>query len=484
MKCGAGIKPEKAQAVLAETPGLLEGEEVVFFAKGSARGGDRVVLTNARLLSVAGLTKEMVFRAPWSDVGHIVVDERLRTLTVEVSAVGPTRFIVMSRDDLAALSGLVAALRDDFVVDTPVAVAAMTFAREHGVVTSKEYRKQERSAAQEARDAARREARAQAAVEKARALAAQAAAGEAAAPALSAADRAVEQMRANARRAREYEARREQEAADRAARLEELSANRTARSDTNAQARLSGPLTREERRAHADAEREAAREERKLSKAQRSYERDQRRAAADRERDAKEAKDRAAYGREMTTQNVGTKTVKVYAKGYVKVGGLFGTGSSPYERLLSIESSADVQKKSAAGRAAGAVLTGGLNTLYSNTRGDLYVTIVTGTKTHSVRVDSPTPSSIRAANTLAAVARAVLADLEAQPERPQPLPAPPRNTTPPRNPPTGAVAQPPTAAPGTPSAADRLREIQRLHAEGLIDDGELARLRQNVLADL
>jgi hypothetical protein len=136
-----------------------------------------------------------------------------------------------------------------------------------------------------------------------------------------------------------------------------------------------------------------------------------------------------------------------------------------YEKLISIEYSGEVQKKSAAGRAAGAVFTGGLNLLASNKRGDIYLTIVTENTTHQLHQDPPTAPSIRAVQQLAAAGKGVLARLDADASRSAPIGS---------------------APPGVEHASvtERLHELMKLHEEGTVSDKEFEELRSNLLKDL
>jgi hypothetical protein len=82
--------------------------------------------------------------------------------------------------------------------------------------------------------------------------------------------------------------------------------------------------------------------------------------------------------------------VKVFKNGYVKV------GDRPLEKLISVSASMEnLGKKSAAGRAAGFLVTGGLNMLSPNKRGDVTLTIATEHKVHVIHTDYPTETQIK-----------------------------------------------------------------------------------------
>lgn len=88
------------------------------------------------------------------------------------------------------------------------------------------------------------------------------------------------------------------------------------------------------------------------------------------------------YGEIVVTAKFGgMKKVSLHSKGYVS--GI----CNPPEKLIAITGSADVAKKSGLGRGLGIVATAGLSTFGSNMRGDVYVTIVTNVKTHTIHVD-------------------------------------------------------------------------------------------------
>lgn len=130
--------------------------------------------------------------------------------------------------------------------------------------------------------------------------------------------------------------------------------------------------------------------------------------ARERKREEKrelQATNEANYGKEVLFETLGLKFVRLFAKGYVRVG-----VSNTYEKLLGVEGSADnLQKKSAAGRAAGFVFTGGLNMLGSNKRGDLFLTITTDRKVHTIHVESPYAHDIKSFQRIVSVGKSLLA---------------------------------------------------------------------------
>ena len=93
------------------------------------------------------------------------------------------------------------------------------------------------------------------------------------------------------------------------------------------------------------------------------------RRKADQEARAQEELER--YGEKIAEEFFGMRSVRIYSNGYVRVSLPMLGANAQFERLLSIESSADVSKKSGLGRGAAAVVTGGYNLLSSNKRGCL-----------------------------------------------------------------------------------------------------------------
>jgi hypothetical protein len=122
------------------------------------------------------------------------------------------------------------------------------------------------------------------------------------------------------------------------------------------------------------------------------------------------AKDLDMYGRQVASEGTTMGTISIYDKGYVKVGGVF-LGGGKFEKLKSFEVfNNNLTKKTGFGRGATAVLTGGLNLLSPNTRGNIIVTIVTDVQVHTGEL-LPQVQSIRSINVLQAAANAVLDSL-------------------------------------------------------------------------
>lgn len=103
-----------------------------------------------------------------------------------------------------------------------------------------------------------------------------------------------------------------------------------------------------------------------------------------------------------------TSVITIYSKGYVSVSGGMGLFKGTPEKLQGIDFVADITKKSGLGRGAAAVLTGGLNLLSSNKRGDAYLTIVTDRTTHSLRVEAPYATDMKNGHAIASAGQALL----------------------------------------------------------------------------
>lgn len=206
-------------------------------------------------------------------------------------------------------------------------------------------------------------------------------------------------------------------------------------------------------------DKKALREQRRIEKQQAKDERKKAHVAQQRDNVAR-------YGHETLSKAFGPAIVHIYANGYVKVQNGFGRlDSVPFERLLSIEASADVTKKSGLGRGAAAVVTLGVNLAGSNKRGDVYLTIATDRKTHVLHVSPPTTGNMEASKALEAAGRATLPRAHASQ--------------------TG-LSQPPTPVPlsGSSDVRQRLQQLQGLLDDGLITQTEFDQKRATLLESL
>ncbi len=143
--------------------------------------------------------------------------------------------------------------------------------------------------------------------------------------------------------------------------------------------------------------------------------RDEKRAAKDaakQEKRANESEQKSRiteqYGTVAIQKTFFNRMIVIYSKGYVLVSrNVFNPKGEP-EKLLAMDYSADITKKTGLGRATAAVLTSGLNLLSSNKRGDAYLTIVTEKQTYSLRSEAPTAFDTKNGQALASTARAIL----------------------------------------------------------------------------
>ena len=227
------------------------------------------------------------------------------------------------------------------------------------------------------------------------------------------------------------------------------------------EARAAAKVEKDEARATARAEKDEARATAKAERQAASDEKQRQRTAAKEKLAQKHAEAVKAAGRLVARESFAMHRVEIYENGFVRVSVLALPGE-PFERLLSIDASSDVSKKTALGRGLGAVATGGMNMLGSNKRGDVYLTIFTDARVHKLHVDPPTAGSLAASKALAAAGNAVLDALA-------------RRDT--------AQAQA-GFAPATQSSSDRLRELASMRDEGLVTPAEYDTMRQKVLDTL
>lgn len=155
--------------------------------------------------------------------------------------------------------------------------------------------------------------------------------------------------------------------------------------------------------------------ERQRQREEKAAQRQAQRTADLQARQAKLAENKARAGQLVHSGSFGGKSVEIYSNGYVRVA-MFMGDSVPFHKLLSIGYSGDIQKKTAAGRAAAGLLTGGASLLLTpNKRGDVYLTIVTDERSYSLNASPPTSMNIKAAHKLAAAGEGVLRAVAARP---------------------------------------------------------------------
>lgn len=152
------------------------------------------------------------------------------------------------------------------------------------------------------------------------------------------------------------------------------------------------------------------------------------------------------------------KNVTIYSLGYVKVSGILGGGS--IEKLLDIFGESDITKKTGLGRTATAILTGGINlALLPNQRGNLYLSIATPSKTHSLMKEMPRESEIKIMNKLVSAGKAAIARRDSVP-----ISAPAKSG--------GAE---------TVGVDQSLANLVKLHKDGLLDDAEYKAAKAKLL---
>lgn len=166
------------------------------------------------------------------------------------------------------------------------------------------------------------------------------------------------------------------------------------------------------------------------------------------------------YGKQVTRGRIESSVVELYEKGFVRVLKLKGFDLvGDFERLVSIEGfDGNIQKKSAAGRAAGFVVTGGLNMLASNIRGDMTLQVVTESNVHSISTQVGGQSELESLHRLQTVGKAIL---DGQRKR--------ENDT--------NIAQEPKGI------STALAELSELHQSGALSDDEFAAAKKKLLGD-
>ena len=166
------------------------------------------------------------------------------------------------------------------------------------------------------------------------------------------------------------------------------------------------------------------------------------------------------YGKQVTRGRIESSVVELYEKGFVRVLKLKGFDLvGDFERLVSIEGfDGNIQKKSAAGRAAGFVVTGGLNMLASNIRGDMTLQVVTESNVHSISTQVGGQSELESLHRLQTVGKAIL---DGQRTR--------QNDT--------SIAHEPKGI------STSLAELSELHQSGALSDDEFAAAKKKLLGD-
>ncbi len=176
-----------------------------------------------------------------------------------------------------------------------------------------------------------------------------------------------------------------------------------------------------------------------------------------------------SYGRKVIEEACAGKLVRIYEKGYVRVSGVFLKDGAIFEKLIAIESSADVAKKTALGRTIMFGATMGLNMLTPNKRGDMYLTIATDRTTHMLHMSPPTERELKAMHKIATAGQGVLDSIERQSSisevasRPSPVKQPIRTTS-------------------QSSVIDELTKLVALRDAGAISEDEFSSLKADLMA--
>ena len=150
--------------------------------------------------------------------------------------------------------------------------------------------------------------------------------------------------------------------------------------------------------------------------------------------------------------------VTIYSLGYVRVGGIFGGGS--IEKLLDIFGESDITKKTGLGRTATAILTGGINlALLPNQRGNVYLSVSTPSKTHSLMKELPTEYDLRLMNKLVSAGKAAISRRDS----------------------VANEVKAPAGKSAVVGVDQSLENLVKLHKDGLLDDAEYKAAKAKLL---
>lgn len=155
-----------------------------------------------------------------------------------------------------------------------------------------------------------------------------------------------------------------------------------------------------------------AREMKLAERAARTQQRAEEQKAREKLKIAEAKSELEKYGRKVIEEACAGKLVRIYDKGYVRISGVFFKDGAAFEKLVAIEGSADVAKKTALGRTIMFGATMGLNMLTPDKRGDIYLTIATDQQTHMLHMSPPTERDMKAMHKLATAGQGVLDSLE------------------------------------------------------------------------
>lgn len=172
----------------------------------------------------------------------------------------------------------------------------------------------------------------------------------------------------------------------------------------------------------------------------------------------------ALCGPLIANESFGSKTIRFYEKGYVTVTTNLMKEKQP-EKLLDVLLSTEIAKKSGAGRLVAGVMTSGLNlVMSSNMRGDIYLSLTTNVTTHMIHVPTPSPSNLKSARKIEAVAQSLISKRAT------------RGSVTPED-----QKHAPSAI--TPTLGDQLSKLADLHQAGALSDDEFAAAKSKLIGN-
>jgi hypothetical protein len=154
----------------------------------------------------------------------------------------------------------------------------------------------------------------------------------------------------------------------------------------------------------------------------------------------------------------GTKKIAIYKNGYIRISSGMGLVKSDAQKLLHIDGDTQITKKTGLGRAAGAVLTMGVNLASPNRRGNLTLSITTDRDVHVISKEMPYDHDIKAMHQLVAAGKAVIAARDARAGRSAP------------------------AQSSSPSLGQQISELNDLRESGLLTDAEFEAAKAKLLS--
>jgi hypothetical protein len=122
----------------------------------------------------------------------------------------------------------------------------------------------------------------------------------------------------------------------------------------------------------------------------------------------------ASFGKCVLDTMFDTYRVRLFDKGFIQIDS-FAIPSEP-QKLLKIEAEANITRKGAFGRSAGAIAgtlvgAGPLNMLSPSNRGDLHIVIVTDEETHTLRTAYTTKDNVNALHEIETRGKALIESL-------------------------------------------------------------------------